>query len=90
QRKSKIPASRKLLLKTLLLAKASNELENEKIETAQEKARTLSEKVPSEPSHGLSLQELQKLCTKLHKQIDIVDEERYDIKEKVRNNSMEI
>ncbi|XP_066445300.1 troponin I, slow skeletal muscle-like [Eleutherodactylus coqui] len=90
RRKSKIPASRKLLLKTLLLAKATEDLENEKRESEEEKARILSEKVPPLQSHGLSLQELQQLCIKLHKQIQVVDEERYDIEDKVKKNAMEI
>ncbi|CAJ0959106.1 unnamed protein product [Ranitomeya imitator] len=78
------------IAQTLMLAKASEDLEREIKETEEEKARTLSEKVPPLQCHGLSLQDLQKLCTKLHKQIDIVDEERYNIEEKVKKNSMEI
>ncbi|KAG9491064.1 hypothetical protein GDO78_006430 [Eleutherodactylus coqui] len=75
---------------TLLLAKATEDLENEKRESEEEKARILSEKVPPLQSHGLSLQELQQLCIKLHKQIQVVDEERYDIEDKVKKNAMEI
>lgn len=89
-RKSKIPASRKLLLKTLMLAKASEDLEREIKEGEEEKTRTLSENVPPLQCHGLSLKELQELCTKLHRQIDSVDEERYNIDEKVKKNSLEI
>ncbi|XP_044133773.1 troponin I, slow skeletal muscle-like [Bufo gargarizans] len=90
QRKSKIPASRKLLLKTLMLAKASEDLEREIKETEEEKARNLSENVPPLQCHGLSIQELQQLCAKLHRQIDVVDEERYNIEVKVKKNGLEI
>ncbi|XP_068134239.1 troponin I, slow skeletal muscle-like isoform X2 [Hyperolius riggenbachi] len=89
-RKPKIPASRKLLLKTLMLQKATDDLEREKKETEEEKARNLSEKVPPLQCGGLNLQQLQELCVKLHKQIDAVDEERYDIETKVKKNSLDI
>ncbi|XP_056425886.1 troponin I, slow skeletal muscle-like [Hyla sarda] len=90
ERKSKIPASRRLLLKTLMLAKATEDLEKEIRETQEEKESTLSEKVPPLKCNGLSLQELQQLCMKLHRQIDVVDEERYNIEEKVKKNGLEI
>ncbi|KAE8613882.1 hypothetical protein XENTR_v10007902 [Xenopus tropicalis] len=90
ERKSKIPASRRLLLKTLMLQKATEELEKEKREADEEKTRILDEKVPSLQIAGLSLQQLQELCTKLHKQIDSVDEERYDIEVKVKKHDIEI
>ncbi|XP_069808821.1 troponin I, slow skeletal muscle-like [Dendropsophus ebraccatus] len=73
-----------------MLAKASEELEKEIKETQEEKARILSENVPPLQHQGLSLQELQQLCIKLHKQIDVVDEERYNIEEKVKKNEMDI
>ncbi|XP_040201092.1 troponin I, slow skeletal muscle-like [Rana temporaria] len=90
ERKSKIPASRKLLLKTLMLQKATEDLEKEYTEAEAEKARTLSEKVPPLQCGGLNLQQLQQLCHKLHKQIDAVDEERYDIEVKVKKNDFDI
>ncbi|OCT86223.1 hypothetical protein XELAEV_18019915mg [Xenopus laevis] len=89
QIKSKIPASRRILLKTLMLQKATEKLEKEKREADEEKTKILDEKVPSLQIAGLSLQELQELCTKLHKQIDSVDEERYDIEMKVKKHNME-
>ncbi|XP_063786125.1 troponin I, slow skeletal muscle-like [Pseudophryne corroboree] len=88
--KPKIPASRKLLLKTLMLAKASEDLEREIKATEEEKAKTLAENVLPLQCNGLSIQELQKLCMKLHRQIDTVDEERYNIEEKVKKNALEI
>ncbi|XP_063302285.1 troponin I, slow skeletal muscle-like [Pelobates fuscus] len=88
--KSKIPASRKLLLKTLMLAKASEDLEKEIKEAEEEKVRTLSENVPPLQYAGLSHKELKELCTGLHKKIDAVDEERYNIEEKVKKNDLEI
>ncbi|OCT86224.1 hypothetical protein XELAEV_18019915mg [Xenopus laevis] len=90
ERKSKIPASRRILLKTLMLQKATEKLEKEKREADEEKTKILDEKVPSLQIAGLSLQELQELCTKLHKQIDSVDEERYDIEMKVKKHNMEV
>ncbi|XP_018418193.1 PREDICTED: troponin I, slow skeletal muscle-like [Nanorana parkeri] len=90
ERKSKIPASRKLLLKTLMLQKASEDLEREAKDIEEEKLRTLSEKIPPLQSAGLSQQQLLELCHKLHKQIDAVDEERYDIEVKVKKNSQDI
>ncbi|XP_053321533.1 troponin I, slow skeletal muscle-like [Spea bombifrons] len=73
-----------------MLAKASEDLEQEKKEAEEEKIRTLSQNVPPLQFSGLSLKEMQELCTKLHKQIDIVDEERYNIEVKVKKNDLEI
>ncbi|KAM9312517.1 troponin I, slow skeletal muscle-like [Gastrophryne carolinensis] len=73
-----------------MLQKATEDLEREKKEAEQEKARTLTQNVPPLQCGGLNLQQLQELCTKLHKQIDSVDEERYDIEVKVKKNSLEI
>ncbi|KAM4747760.1 troponin I, slow skeletal muscle-like [Rhinophrynus dorsalis] len=73
-----------------MLQKATEDLEKEKKEAEEEKDRTLSEKVPPLQCSGLSIKELQELCHKLHKQIDTVDEERYDIEVKVKKNNLEI
>ncbi|MEE6477313.1 hypothetical protein FKM82_011472, partial [Ascaphus truei] len=75
---------------TLMLAKACEELEKETRDTEEEKTRTLSEKVPPLQYSGLSTQQLQELCKKLHREIDITDEERYEIEEKVKKNDLEI
>ncbi|XP_075061512.1 troponin I, slow skeletal muscle-like [Mixophyes fleayi] len=73
-----------------MLAKASEDLEKEIRETEEEKKRTLAEKVLPLQCNGLSLQELQKLCVTLHKQIDCADEERYNIEEKVKKSDSEL
>ncbi|MBN3316741.1 TNNI1 protein, partial [Atractosteus spatula] len=88
--KSKITASRKLMLKSLLLAKAKEELEQEIVDKEEEKERYLSERVPPLQLHGLSYNQLQELCQELHAKIDVVDEERYDIEAKVIHNTREI
>ncbi|KAM8757795.1 troponin I type 1b (skeletal, slow) [Acanthopagrus schlegelii] len=90
QRKSKISASRKLMLKSLMVAKAKEELEQEIEEKEEQKAKYLEEKSPHLQTSGMSLSELQTLCQELHAKIDVVDEERYDIEAKVLHNSREI
>uniref|UniRef100_A0A672K499 Troponin I type 1a (skeletal, slow) n=1 Tax=Sinocyclocheilus grahami TaxID=75366 RepID=A0A672K499_SINGR len=79
QRKSKISASRKLMLKSLMVAKAKEELDQEVLDKEEEKQRYLMEKVPPLQTQGMSFAELQELCQELHAKIDVVDEERYDI-----------
>ncbi|XP_017552455.1 troponin I, skeletal, slow d [Pygocentrus nattereri] len=88
--KCKISASRKLSLKMLLLNRAIEELEKEKLERDEEKVRYLGEKMPALQLSGLSLAELQNLCKQLHAKIDIVDEERFDCESKVDKNNKDI
>ncbi|XP_072539269.1 troponin I type 1b (skeletal, slow) [Salminus brasiliensis] len=90
QKKSKISASRKLMLKSLMVAKAKEELEQELIEKEEEKERYLAEKAPPLQTSSMSFAELQELCRELHAKIDEVDEERYDIEAKVIHNTREI
>ncbi|GCB78561.1 hypothetical protein scyTo_0015845 [Scyliorhinus torazame] len=90
KRKSKISASRKLLLKSLLLAKATEELAQERTEKGEEKERFLGERVPPVRIPGLSFAQLQELCQELHEKVNVVDEERYDIEAKVIHNTREI
>ncbi|CAJ1050245.1 troponin I type 1b (skeletal%2C slow) [Xyrichtys novacula] len=90
ERKSKISASRKLMLKSLMVAKAKEELEQEMEEKEEQKAKYLEEKSPPIQTSGMSLEELQTLCEELHAKIDVVDEERYDIEAKVMHNTREI
>uniref|UniRef100_A0A8C0EI26 Troponin I1, slow skeletal type n=3 Tax=Strigidae TaxID=30459 RepID=A0A8C0EI26_BUBBB len=78
-RKSKITASRKLLLKSLMLAKAKEEWDQELVDKQSEKERYLSERITPLRTSGLSLSQLQDLCRELHEKVEIVDEERYDI-----------
>ncbi|KAG5846095.1 hypothetical protein ANANG_G00146110 [Anguilla anguilla] len=88
--KSKISASRKLSLKILLLSRAMEDLEKEKLDRDAEKVRYLGEKLPPLQMSGLQLDELQKLCKQLHSRIDVVDEERYDYEAKVVKNNRDI
>ncbi|XP_041111268.1 troponin I, slow skeletal muscle-like isoform X2 [Polyodon spathula] len=88
--KSKISASRKLSLKILLLTRAKEALDKEKLDRDEEKVRYLAERVPPLQLAGLTLEQLQKLCTELHAKTEVVDEERYDIECKVGKNAREI
>uniref|UniRef100_A0A8D2JBT8 Troponin I1, slow skeletal type n=1 Tax=Varanus komodoensis TaxID=61221 RepID=A0A8D2JBT8_VARKO len=90
QRKSKITASRKLLLKSLMLAKAKEEWEQEQVDKQGEKERYLAERITPLHTSGLSYAQLQDLCRELHEKVDIVDEERYDIEAKCTHNTREI
>ncbi|TWW56704.1 Troponin I, slow skeletal muscle [Takifugu flavidus] len=90
QRKPKISASRKLMLKSLMVAKAKEELEQEILIKEEEKQKYLSERAPPLNTSGLNLQQLQDLCRELHEKVDVVDEERYDIEAKVMLNTREI
>uniref|UniRef100_A0AAR2J7J9 Troponin I, skeletal, slow d n=1 Tax=Pygocentrus nattereri TaxID=42514 RepID=A0AAR2J7J9_PYGNA len=74
----------------LLLNRAIEELEKEKLERDEEKVRYLGEKMPALQLSGLSLAELQNLCKQLHAKIDIVDEERFDCESKVDKNNKDI
>uniref|UniRef100_A0A8D0CQT9 Troponin I, skeletal, slow c n=2 Tax=Sander lucioperca TaxID=283035 RepID=A0A8D0CQT9_SANLU len=90
QPKCKISASRKLSLKILLLARATEELEAEKAAREEEKVRYLGEKLPPLQLIGLNMDELQKLCKQMHEKVDMVDEERYDCEAKVIKNNKDI
>ncbi|KAJ8393570.1 hypothetical protein AAFF_G00060430 [Aldrovandia affinis] len=90
ERKPKISASRKLMLKSLMVAKAKEELEQEIVDKEEEKERYLAERAPPLRTSGMSFDELQELCKELHAKIDVVDEERYDIEAKVTLNTREI
>ncbi|XP_041954247.1 troponin I, slow skeletal muscle isoform X1 [Alosa sapidissima] len=90
ERKPKISASRKLMLKSLLVAKAKEELEQEILDKEEEKQRYLAERVPPLKTSGISFADLQKLCEELHSKIIVVDEERYDIEAKVNLHTREI
>ncbi|XP_066541700.1 troponin I, skeletal, slow c [Hoplias malabaricus] len=88
--KCKISASRKLSLKILLLQRAMEELEQEKVSRDEEKVRFLEENLPPLQLSGLMIDELQKMCKQLHAKIDVADEERYDFEAKVNKNNKEI
>ncbi|XP_021425691.2 troponin I, slow skeletal muscle [Oncorhynchus mykiss] len=90
EQKSKISASRKLMLKSLMVAKAKEEIEQETVDKEEEKERYLAERAPPLQTGGMSFAELQELCQELHAKVDVVDEERYDIEVKVMHNTREI
>ncbi|XP_073679356.1 troponin I, slow skeletal muscle [Garra rufa] len=78
------------MLKSLMVAKAKDELDQEMLDKEEEKQRYLLDKVPPLQMQGMSFTELQKLCQELHAKIDVVDEERYDIEAKVLLNKREV
>ncbi|XP_041837133.1 troponin I, slow skeletal muscle-like isoform X2 [Melanotaenia boesemani] len=78
------------MLKSLMIARATEELEEELLEKEVEKAKYLEEKAPPLQSSSMSLEELRRLCEELNATIDTVDEERYDIEAKVLHNTREI
>ncbi|KAH0507466.1 Dynein assembly factor 3, axonemal [Microtus ochrogaster] len=90
KKKSKISASRKLQLKTLMLQIAKQEIEREAEERRGEKGRVLSTRCQPLELDGLGFEELQDLCRQLHARVDKVDEERYDVEAKVTKNITEI
>ncbi|KAL1271213.1 hypothetical protein QQF64_030229 [Cirrhinus molitorella] len=85
----KMSSSRRQHLKSLLLQIAHGLLEEEAAEAEQEKQRYMEENCPALSMPG-SMQELQELCRKLHQQIDIIDEQRYDMESKVAKSDKEI
>ncbi|XP_008117133.2 troponin I, cardiac muscle isoform X3 [Anolis carolinensis] len=90
KRKSKISASRKLQLKSLMLQVAKHEMEKEEEERVQEKERYLSDRCTPLELAGLGLKELQEMCRQLHRQVDKMDEERYDMEARVSKSVNEI
>ncbi|CAJ1056791.1 troponin I%2C skeletal, slow c [Xyrichtys novacula] len=84
------PSGNKIVPKILLLARATEELEAEKVAREEEKVRYLGEKLPPLQLTGLNVDELQNVCKQMHSQIDMVDEERYDCEAKVIKNFRDI
>ncbi|KAJ8382844.1 hypothetical protein SKAU_G00036220 [Synaphobranchus kaupii] len=72
-----------------LLKKAATMLDTEKEEKRVERENTLNERVPPLQLSGLSVQQLQDLCKDMHRKIDVIDDERYDIGAKVAKNEKE-
>ncbi|KAI3371376.1 hypothetical protein L3Q82_023970 [Scortum barcoo] len=77
-------------LRILLLARATEELEAEKAAREEAKVRYLGGKLPPLQLASLNMDELQELCMKLHANIEVVDEERYDCEAKVIKNNRDI
>jgi hypothetical protein len=88
----KMSTQRKMQLKSLLLAKAKEELQKEAERRAAKKKEILAERIASLPSNiaGMNDEELKQLCREIHGKIDKVDDLRYDIEAKVTKNNKEI
>ncbi|KAG9334382.1 hypothetical protein JZ751_008131 [Albula glossodonta] len=82
-------SSRKHHLKSLMLQIAKGLLEAEEGEQKEERRKYMEENCPPLTLPNSS-QELQDLCKKLHQKIDKVDEERYDLENKVNKTNKEI
>ncbi|XP_043915711.1 troponin I, fast skeletal muscle-like [Protopterus annectens] len=89
QKKSKVSATRRNQLKSLMLQVAKSLLEKEETERESEKASYLAEHCPP-LEMGYSMQDLQELCKQLHAKIDVVDEERYDMEQKVLKSTKDV
>ncbi|XP_022604077.1 troponin I, fast skeletal muscle-like isoform X2 [Seriola dumerili] len=87
--RKKMSTSRRNQLKSLLLQIGEAMLEEEEREAEKEKMKYMEESCQALSVPGC-MQELQELCRKLHKQIDLVDEERYDMELKVTKSNKEI
>ncbi|XP_070816345.1 troponin I, fast skeletal muscle-like isoform X2 [Chaetodon trifascialis] len=85
----KMSSSRRNQLKSLLLQIGEAMLEEEAQEAEREKMKYMEENCAPLSIPGC-MQELQELCRKLHKQIDLVDDERYDMEIKVTKSNKEI
>ncbi|XP_061743182.1 troponin I, fast skeletal muscle-like [Nerophis ophidion] len=85
----KMTLSRRNYLKSLLLQIGQAMLDEEAEKAEEEKRIYLEENCPTLSVPGC-MQELQELCRKLHKQIELVDEERYDMNMKVKKSEKEV
>ncbi|XP_038557534.1 troponin I, fast skeletal muscle-like [Micropterus salmoides] len=85
----KMSSCRRNQLKSLLLHIGAGMLEEEVRMAEEEKMKYMEESCPTLSVPG-SMQELQELCRKIHKEIDFVDEERYDMEIKVKKSNKEI
>uniref|UniRef100_A0A3B5RF67 Troponin I2, fast skeletal type n=1 Tax=Xiphophorus maculatus TaxID=8083 RepID=A0A3B5RF67_XIPMA len=74
---------------SLLLQIGKEMLEEEARQAEEEKMAYIRENCPTLSFPQCTL-ELQELCRQLHKQIDLVDEERYDMETKVKKCNKEI
>ncbi|XP_059829925.1 troponin I, fast skeletal muscle-like [Hypanus sabinus] len=90
QKKSKMTSSRRMHLKSLLLSLAKTAIEKEEADRIAEKERYMAEHCAAVQVHGISMAELQDLCKKIHAQIDVADEERYDLQTRVDKTAKEI
>uniref|UniRef100_UPI00358DFF25 troponin I, fast skeletal muscle-like n=1 Tax=Myxine glutinosa TaxID=7769 RepID=UPI00358DFF25 len=77
-------------LKSMILQKAKEELDQETRQKQEDKQNALSERVPPLELSGMSMQDLQEKCKHLYHNIDVADEERYDTNMKVHKQTLEI
>uniref|UniRef100_A0A3Q3GK79 Troponin I2, fast skeletal type n=1 Tax=Labrus bergylta TaxID=56723 RepID=A0A3Q3GK79_9LABR len=85
----KMSSGRRNQLKSLLLLIGESMLEKEAREAEKEKMTFIQETCPVLSIPGC-MQEMLELCRKIHKQLDLVDEERYDMELKVTKSNKEI
>ncbi|XP_060912371.1 troponin I, fast skeletal muscle-like [Labrus mixtus] len=85
----KMSSGRRNQLKSLLLLIGQSMLEKEAREAEKEKMNFMQETCPVLSIPGC-MQEMQELCRKIHKQLDLADEERYDMELKVTKSNKEI
>jgi hypothetical protein len=82
---------RKMQLKSLLLAKAKEELAKEAARKAAKKKEVLGERLMEFPDlNGLDDEALKQLCREIHAKIDKVDDLRFDIEAKCTKHNKEI
>merc|ERR1712110_1396622 len=87
----KMSTQRKMQLKSLLLAKAKEELQKEAERKAIKKKEVLAERILELPDmNSLSDEELKQLCREIHAKIDKTDDVRFDIEAKCLKNNKEI
>jgi len=87
----KMSTQRKMQLKSLLLAKAKEELQKEAERKAARKKEVLAERIqPLADLNSLSDEDLKQLCREIHSKIDKIDDSRYDMEAKVAKNNKEI
>ncbi|CAL9695187.1 unnamed protein product [Knipowitschia caucasica] len=85
----KMSSSRKHHIKSLMLSIAKGLLEEEEREREVQREQYMQENCP-DPSFPRNMQELQELCREIHRKIDVIDEERYDLENKVNKSNKEI
>ncbi|KAJ8417086.1 hypothetical protein AAFF_G00283130 [Aldrovandia affinis] len=85
----KMSSTRKQSLKSMMLSIAKRLLEAEEAAAKLERAAYMEEHCPALSMPG-SMQDLQDLCKQLCGKIDVIDEERYDLANKVGKCDKEI
>jgi len=87
----KMSTQRKMQLKSLLLAKAKEELQKEAERKAARKKEVLAERITQLPNlNSMNDEDLKQLCREIHAKIDKIDDARYDMEAKVAKNNKEI